>query len=621
VSVVNTTSQSEELALKRTLFSPESPSIVDGRPLLYDAFFTSSNGETSCSSCHIFGDFDSLAWDLGNPDDSVLVNQNPVSFNIGQDPDFHPMKGPMTTQSLRGMANHGPMHWRGDRTGGLDEPNAQPNGGAFDEDLAFKKFNPAFVGLLGRDAQLSAADMQAFTSFILQVTYPPNPVRALDNSLTPAQLNGRTIYFGPVTDAFFNCNQCHALNPAAGFFGTDGRMTFENEPQLFKIAHLRNLYQKVGMFGMAAVPFLGDNNNVHTGPQVRGFGFLHDGGVDTIRRFHSATVFSTTPAEEADLEAFMFAFDSNLAPVVGQQVTLNSVNVGLLPVSTRLNLFEARAAAAECDVIAKGLVGGQQRGWYRIPSGDFRSDRTSEPLLTSLQMRLLGAVPGQDLTYTAVPPGAGERAGVDRDEDGFYDRDELDAGSDPADPLAVPGGTTAALVPAKKIQIKNKLPDDESKNKIVVLTKSSSITTPAPLSGGDPRCNADPVGTIKATLTIASTISGESHTADLPCENWALLGSSSNPKGYKYRDPELDDGTVKKLTWKHQTMLKAILQGKGPSTLDYDLTVADQGTVGVQLTVNGASTCMACDDYNGKNGSDEKLFLGKDCPAPASCVP
>ena len=36
------------------------------------------------------------------------------------EPIFHPMKGPMTTQSLRGMANHGPMHWRGDRTGGND---------------------------------------------------------------------------------------------------------------------------------------------------------------------------------------------------------------------------------------------------------------------------------------------------------------------------------------------------------------------------------------------------------------------------------------------------------------------------------------------------------------------
>ena len=28
---------------------------------------TSSNGEAACASCHIFGDFDSLAWDLGNP--------------------------------------------------------------------------------------------------------------------------------------------------------------------------------------------------------------------------------------------------------------------------------------------------------------------------------------------------------------------------------------------------------------------------------------------------------------------------------------------------------------------------------------------------------------------------
>ena len=40
------------------------------------------------------------------------------------------MKGPMTTQSLRGMANHGPMHWRGDRTGGNDprRPDAARRG-------------------------------------------------------------------------------------------------------------------------------------------------------------------------------------------------------------------------------------------------------------------------------------------------------------------------------------------------------------------------------------------------------------------------------------------------------------------------------------------------------------
>ena len=62
----------------------------------------------------------------------------------------------MTTQSLRGMANHGPMHWRGDRTGGNDAPSAQPDSGTFDEDAAFKKFNVGVRRLLGRSAPLTA---------------------------------------------------------------------------------------------------------------------------------------------------------------------------------------------------------------------------------------------------------------------------------------------------------------------------------------------------------------------------------------------------------------------------------------------------------------------------------
>jgi hypothetical protein len=33
-----------------------------------------------------------------------------------------------------------------------------------------------------------------------------------------------------------------------GFFGSSGRLSFENLPQIFKVAHLRNAYQKVGMF-------------------------------------------------------------------------------------------------------------------------------------------------------------------------------------------------------------------------------------------------------------------------------------------------------------------------------------------------------------------------------------
>src|SRR5690606_37745722 len=105
------------------LHNPEPPHVVTGRRFLYDATVTTSNGESPCASCHVFGDFDSLAWDLGNPDALLENYTNPFRVTNPFDPNppkFHPMKGPMTTQSLRGMADHGPLHWRGDRV----KPNA-----------------------------------------------------------------------------------------------------------------------------------------------------------------------------------------------------------------------------------------------------------------------------------------------------------------------------------------------------------------------------------------------------------------------------------------------------------------------------------------------------------------
>ena len=311
-----------------------------------------------------------------------------------------------------------------------------------------------------------------------------------------------------------------------------------------------------------------------------------------------------------------------MAPIVGQQTTLTNLNSGVGPVTTRLNLLDARAAADECDVVVKGNVGGEQRGWFRQPDGKFRSDRLSEAAKTPAALRLLANSAGQELTYTCAPPGSGERMGVDRDEDGYFDRDELDAGSDPADPLAIPSGTAEALVSGKKLLIKNKLPDDETKNKVVLLSKDTSITTPAPGSGNDPRCNVDPPGTVKATLTLSSTTSGQTHTTNLPCQNWSLLGSTTSPKGYKYSDPELDDGTAKKIIWKNGKQLKASLFGKGSSTLNYDLQIGtSQGDVAVKFVSQSAVVCMSCAGLPFKDGSDGKVFLGKDCAAPAACSP
>ena len=56
-----------------------------------------------------------------------------------------------------------------------------------DEDQAFRNFIVAFEGLNGRESIISNAEMQQFADFALDIILPPNPVRALDNSLNTAQ--------------------------------------------------------------------------------------------------------------------------------------------------------------------------------------------------------------------------------------------------------------------------------------------------------------------------------------------------------------------------------------------------------------------------------------------------
>src|SRR5690606_31040963 len=84
------------------MHTPEPAHVIVGRPVLYDAHFTSSTGEASCGSCHVFGDMDDLAWDLGDPDLDVEANPNPFGpgGSLGVPEQFHPLKGPMTTQSF-----------------------------------------------------------------------------------------------------------------------------------------------------------------------------------------------------------------------------------------------------------------------------------------------------------------------------------------------------------------------------------------------------------------------------------------------------------------------------------------------------------------------------------------
>src|SRR5205823_6355571 len=92
-------------------FDPTPDVIVDGRKFFYGGF-TSSHGEQACASCHVFADTDELAWDLGDPFGAYMP---PPAGNPNGLLGTHPMKGPLVTQSLRGLAGTTPFHWRGDR--------------------------------------------------------------------------------------------------------------------------------------------------------------------------------------------------------------------------------------------------------------------------------------------------------------------------------------------------------------------------------------------------------------------------------------------------------------------------------------------------------------------------
>ena len=617
IAVVDTGTASEIDQV--ALFNPEPQRIRDGRQFLYDAASTSSNGEASCSSCHVFGDLDSLAWDLGDPSGTVL--NNPLPFRIGAlniPKDFHPLKGPMTTQSLRGMANHGSLHWRGDRTGGND-----PDSDAFDEVRAFEKFNPAFTGLIGRTSELSATDMRAFTDFILDVTYPPNPVRALDDSLATQEQEGRDLYFGPITDVLFNCNGCHQLDPTVnalpdgsfspntGFFGSDGFGTFEGESQMFKVAHLRNTYTKVGMFGLAP--------GAHTGDQVRGFGVLHDGAVDTVFNFLSASVFSLTNAQQTRAQRFVLAFDSNLKPVVGQQATLSATQNGTNP-NNRVTLLEARAAAGDCDLVVRANLNGEARGGLRLADGTFQLDRESDPTISDPDLRAAALLAGQEVTFTCVPPGSGTRIGLDRDEDGFYDRDELDLGTDPADPSSHPVVPTGIRAATFTVRDDATPPINESQSRLTFRSAKqgaapSGVVIPAPGSAADPTTAGASGG--GATLTVYRTDGGPGKVVlPLAAARWKQTGPASNP-GFAYGDNKRVDGPISAVTLRNGTL---VVRGNGAGI--YQLDDAPQGGLALRLRLGDAlEFCAAVPPKDASNDTTSKFVGVRNSAAPVDCPP
>jgi len=484
ISVIDPAAGSSGLIASVPLFDPSPASIKSGRKHLYDTHNNSGLGHVSCASCHVDGKMDRLAWDLGDPSgaNAPLTNRN-LGFGIPfLEPGttttpylpFHPMKGPMLTQTMQDIIGHEPLHWRGDR-------------------LGIEEFNGAFTGLQGDDNNLTQTEMQQFEDFLATITFPPNPKRNFDNTLpssmplpghfrtgrfgaagTPLPngnaVNGLSIYRSAtrrLDGGAFACVTCHTLPTGMGTDMTRVGNTFvpiavgpngERHHGLvsvdgstnaaIKVPQLRNIYKRTGFNTTQTV-----NRN--------GFGMLHDGSVDSIERFVAEPAFNVASDQEvADLVAFMLAFSGSNLPAgsptnvfeppgplskdvpasVGQQITV-SANPPPAATTTRINQMVAQANLNRVGLVVKGTLNGVQRGFV-YEGGIFLSDRVGSTFTQAQLMALAG--PGSELTFTVVPFGTQVRIGIDRDRDGWLDRDEVDICTDPADPASFPGGPGSA---------------------------------------------------------------------------------------------------------------------------------------------------------------------------------
>ncbi|MBM3960829.1 MAG: hypothetical protein FJ306_02860, partial [Planctomycetes bacterium] len=399
LSVVDTSARAVLSEQPIATFDPMPLATREGRKFLYDAKL-SGNGTMSCASCHIDGDMDGIAWDLGDPNGVMeAAPVQPLPFSIGILP-FHPMKGPMTTQTLRGMQGTGFLHWRGDRGN-------------------FQAFNGTFDKLMG-GALLSSADMNSYAQFAMAIRHPPNPNQLLDRTrrTAPASNNeqaGFTAYNqnigGSILPTGTSCNTCHTL-PS----GTNGLIVNGNilqEPQQMKVPQLRNMYRKVGF-------------NRTAGQQKSGFGFLHDGSLDTLNSFLALPVFNSWPsATKDDIVTFLHALDTGTAPLVGYQFQLTQANATAAATTSAFALTTTRAAAGDCDVTSHGRVDGRMVGLlYDAVAATWRSDVTGVGPFTQAQLVSRAQAGNAVLAFTCVTPGQGNRVALDRDGDGTPNGDE-----------------------------------------------------------------------------------------------------------------------------------------------------------------------------------------------------
>ena len=407
LSVILAASDVVEVEVPLATVDPFPAVVRTGRGVLFDARL-SGNGTASCATCHLDADHDGLAWDLGNPSGamiSVLGANLAVHDFTPRVRELHPMKGPMTTQTLRGLAPRQPLHWRGDRP-------------------TLGHFNVTFPDLLAGFPR-PPEDIDALQAYLDTLRHPPNPNRNPDDSL-PARLDegnpvrGRTLFNLHIN----HCSVCH-VPPR----GTDQNL---DDPRNFggtqpvKTPSLQTVYQRAVLTSRPGAV------------SISGFGLGHDGagGNQSLPTIHFYELDQFSGADFADVTAFVRCFETGTAPAVGRSHTVTAESAGSPEVAAALALLETQAVRTNgCDLVVHGRRGGELRQFLFDPTTfQYREDHDTTSVPAISRRDLLGGLgEGDVLTFLGTLPGEGVRLGLDRNRNGVPDADE------PAPPLTAEG--------------------------------------------------------------------------------------------------------------------------------------------------------------------------------------
>ncbi len=412
VSVVDATGLAVLAEIPVGGFDPMPVAIKEGRGFLFDARL-SGNGTVSCATCHLDADLDGIAWDLGDPggDMVTVMGTNAAAHqNAPIARTMHPMKGPLTTQTLRGMQTGAPFHWRGDR------PTLQ-------------SFNSTFDKLMG-GPQLAPADINALAAYLLTLRHHPNPNRNLNNSLPTTFAGGnpsigKTLFDDHVKS---HCITCHAGPQGSNNNLDDFRLT-DSRDQV-KTPPMRTVYQRIFA------------TRTPGAQSITGYGLGRDGTgpgnfLPTVHAYDLDML--ETVADFADVKAYVLCFDTGTPQSAAVSRTVTAANKADAQVVADMGLLESQSTSSSSDLVVQGVAAGKARSFfYNRTTFRYVPDTVGETPLTRNQLlALLG--PNDAVTFSGALIGQGLRRGGDRNRNGILDGDE-------AKPQLVVGRSAGAMV-------------------------------------------------------------------------------------------------------------------------------------------------------------------------------